>query len=143
MVKSTSTWRATSAGESANFPQGPSRNSALSRVRLNKTSECPCFCKFAAMRLPMMPRPINPIFILCLSSRCRDQFRFVDIFSFDLCDFLIRETKGGCIHISFHLLRVARADDCACHGWILQCPCDCNLPRRTLNPFAHFTSALD
>src|ERR1700731_1862050 len=118
MVKSTSTCSATFAGESANFPQGPSNGSALARVRLNTTSEFPCFSRFAAIRLPIMPKPMNPIFIFFLSLRYRDQFRFVDIFSFDLRDLFIRETKSGRIHVSFHLLRVASTDDCAGHSWI-------------------------
>src|SRR5947199_8161917 len=28
------------------------------------TIEQPCFCKFVAMRLPIIPKPMNPIFIL-------------------------------------------------------------------------------
>src|SRR5207302_1285355 len=127
----------------ANFPQRPSKNSALSRVRLNKTREWPCFCKFAAMRLPMMPKPMNPIFIFFLSSRGRDQFGFVNVFSFDLRDFLIRKAKGGRIHISFHLGSVASTDDSAGHGWITQHPRDRNLTGRTLNPLADLTQPLD
>src|SRR6266446_1777954 len=63
IVNKMSTCSATFAGESENVPQGPSNGSALARVRLNTTNAWPCFCKFAAIRLPIMPRPIKPIFI--------------------------------------------------------------------------------
>src|SRR5712692_3592094 len=143
MVKSTSTCSPSFAGESANVPQGPSKGSALARVRLNTTNELPCFSKFAAMRLPIMPKPINPIFILFLSSRGRDQFRFVDVFSFNLRDLFVRKPKSGRIDVSFHLLRVASTDDSAGHGWISKRPRDRNLTGRTLHYFADLTQALD
>src|ERR1700736_3439483 len=143
MVKSTSTCSASFAGEMANFPQGPSNGSALARVRLNTTNEFPCFCRFAAMRLPIMPRPMNPIFIFFLSSGCGDQFWFINIVSVDLVDFLIRKAKSCRIHITFYLLGAARTDNGSGYGWISQGPSDGNLPRWALNSFSHFPQALD
>src|ERR1700730_288256 len=51
--------------------------------------------------------------------------------------------KGGRVNVSFHLLRVACADDRAGHGRISKGPRDRNLTGRTLNPFADFSQTLN
>src|SRR5437588_1111879 len=78
-----------------------------------------------------------------LSSRGRDQLRFVNILSFDLRDFFVGKMKGGRVHVSFHLLGVASTDDGTGHGRISQRPRNRNLTGRTLNPLADFSHTLD
>src|SRR5882724_9874318 len=95
------------------------------------------------MRLPMMPKPINPIFISVSFLGCCYQSRFVDGFAFDLGDFFVGKTKVSRTDISFDLLGVARADDGASHSRIVQRPCDSDLARRPFVAFADFPQALD
>src|SRR2546428_7396361 len=74
IVNITSTCDATAAGEPAHAAPPATKDSAFSRVRLKTTREWPFFCRFAAIRLPIMPRPIKPIFI-GPSDRVRRQIR--------------------------------------------------------------------
>src|SRR3984893_19388599 len=95
------------------------------------------------MRLPMMPKPIKPIFISIPFSGCGHQLRFPNASSFDLRNLFIRKTKCGRVDVSFNLLGVARTDDGTGHRRISQRPGDSDLTGRTLNPFADFSQALN
>src|ERR1700720_196372 len=95
------------------------------------------------MRLPMMPKPIKPIFISIPFSGCGHQLRFPNASSFDLRNLFIRKTKCGRVDVSFNLIGVARTDDSAGYRGISEGPGDRDLTGRTLNPFAAFTQTLN
>src|ERR1035437_327928 len=63
MVMTQSASCAAAPALSAHFAPCASRASAFCRVREQTVSACPALIKFAAMRWPMMPVPINAIFI--------------------------------------------------------------------------------
>ncbi len=63
---------------------------------------------------------------------------FLFVFSFDHRDFFVGEMKLGSADISFHLFRVASADDRDRDGWISKHPVDRNLTGRTSMAFANF-----
>src|SRR5213593_3841310 len=145
MVKIMSTCNGRSAGESAQLAPPAIKDSAFSRVRLKTTREWPHFCRFAAMRLPIMPNPIKPIFIFApvsffrepcsrrreeadllprsrpLSASLRRRLRilcreFGD--SFDLFKVRVRQTNRRRGDNVVHLLRLARANDRSGHGGV-------------------------
>src|SRR6266480_5122894 len=78
-----------------------------------------------------------------VSSSCRDQLRYVFVFSFDFCDFFGGQRKIGRADVSLDLLRVARTDDGAGDGGILKRPGDSDLPRRTPVAFADLPQAFN
>src|SRR5437899_7661410 len=149
MVKIMSTCDGRAAGEPAQLAPPATKDSAFSRVRLKTTREWPHFCRLAAMRLPIIPRPMKPIFIFSpvsffrepcsrrreeadllprsrpLSASLRRRLRilsreFGD--SFDLFKVRVRQTNRRRGDHVVHLLRLACANDRSRNGRVAQRP---------------------
>src|SRR6266404_3174470 len=118
IVNITSTCDATAAGEPAHVAPPATKDSAFSRVRLKTTREWPHFCRFAAIRLPIIPKPMKPIFISTSVAFLSCEFGN----SFNL--FEVRLNKANCrrtYHV-IHLLRLACANDRSGDGRVAQSP---------------------
>jgi hypothetical protein len=65
MVMTRSTCSAISFGVAARFAPSSTSSAAADSLWLLTTSSCPAASRFLAMGLPMIPRPMNPIFMSC------------------------------------------------------------------------------